>query len=610
MKKDEGIINTIQTKVPLYKNKIYFKIFKDIIVDLSMNHLKNESYNIGLKLNKINNKKKLNVNNNYENNSLWFIIMKNIFMIKAIKNYEIKQKLLLKNKFNPRQKEEFENEYCYVFYNRKNNEYEISNIVYFYLSNLCKTRLQKLNNVSIKEKMPLTNVIRIYLGLCAKKIGLLKKQRNEDDDNEERAFNKKQFLRGLTLMDDFYKKDKNSKPKKAMKESKFFNTVIKIKHISALKNKLANIYFNSRNKNIKENDRINSENKKEESKKNKNSLDKKEEKKDNYEDDLINEELFNSIKNLNKKNKNSLKILYSSSFTRLFIGEVDIASIKERYISNIDAKKEEKIGKKNKKSNSESYLKLFFHRIMQNGNNKLPLIERNMKNVLTKFKKNQELIEKFKRITLEEEKKNKEETKSYTDRNALLKSSQLGKNKRIKTQYALNININKNNNYSSLSHEKSKKEEITKTPRSKKEITDNNKEEDEIKNKGNKNNNLSFNKIGNKYFFKSNKNLGINEYKRKNGNNNIMKLTIKNIQLNNYNKNYLLTERNNSSNKSTFKNIFEKKIFRNKNNNNNNLHFKTVSLYKNYNGNIDLYGKDKIKNQKTKNFFTKNDFYF
>ncbi len=89
-----------------------------------------------------------------------------------------------------------------------------------------------------------------------------------------------------------------------------------------------------------------------------------------------------------------------------------------------------------------------------------------------------------------------------------------------------------------------------------------------------------------------------------------MKLTIKNIPLNNYNKNYLLTERNNSSNKSTFKNIFEKKIFRNKNNNNNNLHFKTVSLYKNYNGNIDLYGKDKIKNQKTKNFFTKNDFYF
>ena len=611
MKNDDGIITLIQSKVPLYKNKTYFKIFKDVLIGLTMLPIKDENNNIIIKLSKNKSNDKVSINNSYENNSLWFKIMKNIFINIKIKNYEFKKKLLIKNKFNPKIKDEFEDDYCYDFYNRKNNQYEISKLEYLYLANISKIKLQKLNFISQKEKIPLVNIIKIYFGLCAKNIGLLKiKQKKDDDEKNNENTSKKLLLRGFTLIDDDdNKKDKTLKFKKPTNESKLFNNVVKIKYISNLKNKLAhkisNKLINSKNSNFKENERNNSseKNKKEES--NNNSFDKKEENKNSFEDDLINDEFFKSIKNLNGKNKNSLKILYSSSFTRLFIGEVDIASIKERYMSIIDAKKEEKIGKKNKKSS-------LFLRIIQNGNNQLPLIERNMKNVWTKFMKNQEIIEKFKRINLEEkeEKKNKDEKINYTDRTdrkRFLTSAQFTKNVLIKNELDFNIDINKKNNFISLS---SKINKIIKTPERKKEIIEHNNKDDIIKNKINKKDNSSLKKRGIKNFFKpndNNKNF-INEYAAKKVN--INELKIKKNLFYNSNKNYLLTERNNSSKKSNFKRIFEEKLFRNKQNEN--MHFKALSLKNNnYRGERNLYGKlDKSKNQKTINFFTKKDFYF
>ena len=611
MKNDDGIITLIQSKVPLYKNKTYFKIFKDVLIGLTMLPMKDENNNIIIKLSKNKSNDKISINNSYENNSLWFKIMKNIFINIKIKNYEFKKKLLIKNKFNPKIKDEFEDDYCYDFYNRKNNQYEISKLEYLYLANISKIKLQKLNFISQKEKIPLVNIIKIYFGLCAKNIGLLKiKQKKDDDEKNNENTSKKLLLRGFTLIDDDdNKKDKTLKFKKPTNESKLFNNVVKIKYISNLKNKLAhkisNKLINSKNSNFKENERNNSseKNKKEES--NNNSFDKKEENKNSFEDDLINDEFFKSIKNLNGKNKNSLKILYSSSFTRLFIGEVDIASIKERYMSIIDAKKEEKIGKKNKKSS-------LFLRIIQNGNNQLPLIEKNMKNVWTKFMKNQEIIEKFKRINLEEkeEKKNKDEKINYTDRTdrkRFLTSAQFTKNVLIKNELDFNIDINKKNNFISLS---SKINKIIKTPERKKEIIEHNNKDDIIKNKINKKDNSSFKKRGIKNFFKpndNNKNF-INEYAAKKVN--INEIKIKKNLFYNSNKNYLLTERNNSSKKSNFKRIFEEKLFRNKQNEN--MHFKALSLKNNnYRGERNLYGKlDKSKNQKTINFFTKKDFYF
>ena len=611
MKNDDGIITLIQSKVPLYKNKTYFKIFKDVLIGLTMLPIKDENNNIIIKLSKNKSNDKVSINNSYENNSLWFKIMKNIFINIKIKNYEFKKKLLIKNKFNPKIKDEFEDDYCYDFYNRKNNQYEISKLEYLYLANISKIKLQKLNFISQKEKIPLVNIIKIYFGLCAKNIGLLKiKQKKDDDEKNNENTSKKLLLRGFTLIDDDdNKKDKTLKFKKPTNESKLFNNVVKIKYISNLKNKLAhkisNKLINSKNSNFKENERNNSseKNKKEES--NNNSFDKKEENKNSFEDDLINDEFFKSIKNLNGKNKNSLKILYSSSFTRLFIGEVDIASIKERYMSIIDAKKEEKIGKKNKKSS-------LFLRIIQNGNNQLPLIEKNMKNVWTKFMKNQEIIEKFKRINLEEkeEKKNKDEKINYTDRTdrkRFLTSAQFTKNVLIKNELDFNIDINKKNNFISLS---SKINKIIKTPERKKEIIEHNNKDDIIKNKINKKDNSSLKKRGIKNFFKpndNNKNF-INEYAAKKVN--INELKIKKNLFYNSNKNYLLTERNNSSKKSNFKRIFEEKLFRNKQNEN--MHFKALSLKNNnYRGERNLYGKlDKSKNQKTINFFTKKDFYF
>jgi hypothetical protein len=133
----------------------------------------------------------------------------------------------------------------------------------------------------------------------------------------------------------------------------------------------------------------------------------------------MNEEFIKSINDLNQKNiNNSSKLLYSSSFTRLFIGETDVKSIKERYNSNINVKKEQKMEKKKKNKNSSlsgTYLKIFLHKVNQIKKSKLPIIEKNIEGVLKRYKKNQEIIDKFKRVSIKEEDLLNDDEKIYND---------------------------------------------------------------------------------------------------------------------------------------------------------------------------------------------------
>ena len=609
-------IKLIKSQVSLYKNQNYFRIFKDIFIDLTMKYLKSDNSNKEIKMKKINKEDKLkSINiNEYDNSSLWYNVMKNIFINKQIKNYVLQNSssFVIKNQYNANKKDE--EDYCYLFTTKKNNQYTTNNLVYLYLYHLSEIKLCKLKIISKKEKTPLTNIVRIYLGLCAQHIELLKLKTKKDKRKvkSEKLSNKK-LITKLTLRDEVIKNENNPKNIIVNNDIKFNNNM-KIKYISNLKTSLAQKLLKLKNKYSKEKEKNILENNKNELQNN-NTNDKEEEKKnenDDFHDDLINEEFIKSLNNLNKKNKNfSLKILYSSSFTRLFIGETDIDSIRERYLSNLNVKKEEKLGKKNGDSNqSETYLKIFFNRVIQNPKNELPLIEKNMENLLTKFRKNQEIIEKYKRITLKEEKLNKNKKKDFKK----IKRMNTVINCENNTKMKINLDFNTdddndvNKNFTTYSSYKFKRNETLRTPKRKKDIINNNNDNDIINDYKNKKNrkNMSFNKRGINNILKINKN-------RNKKSNNILKINIRNNIFQELNKNILLTERNNNSQKSNFKLLFEKKLFKNKNNNN--LYNKSLSLNKNLTSKGErrhLYNKmAKCKiNNKTKNFFTKNDFYF
>ena len=618
MEINNDTIKIIQSKIPLYLNKTYFRIFKDILIDSTMKSLRNDNFNT--KKNNNNDKNKLDITSINKNDkfSLWLNIMKNIYIKKEIKDYNLK-KSLLDNELNLYSNKNDE-DYCYVFFQNKKKKYETSNLVYLYLSHLSKIKIQKFKIISKKENTPLTNILRIYLGLCAQNIITLKINsidinNNENEINHKKLYSRKNLITKLSLKDEITKKDNNIK-NEINNETKFNNIAVKIKYISELKTRLAKKFIISRNK---ENNKKIEKNKNDNENDidNENNNDKNEEEKkipSKISEDLLNEEFIKSLNNLNKKAKNaSLKVLYSSSFTRLFIGETDIESIRERYLSNIDAKKEEKIGKKNKKINntSETYLKLFSNKIIQNESNKLPLIEKSMETLVTKFKKNQEIIDRFKRLSSEEGKNNyifNSKDKNIYD--SIYKANTASKyENKIKTNLNIDIidtnNTNdiNNNNYISLSNKKFNKIEIIKTPE---------KEKDKIRQNNNKLNyiqinkkikNLSFNKIGNKNIYKLKHNKTINEYNYKGRNDNkIFKIKIKNQLFPNIDDNILLTERNNIS----------KKLFRNKGDlmNKNDLILKSNLTSR---GEKHLYG-DRLENilkaKKTKNYFTRKDLYF
>lgn len=624
MEMNNDSIKLIQSKVPLYKNDKYFKIFKDIFINCTMKFLRNNN-NISTKTD--NNDKLENIYfNKTESNIYWKKIMINIFTPKKIKTYNLKKNLLMDEDYIVNRKEKGE-DYCFIFL-KNNKPYETNNLVYLYLYHLSRIKLQKLYFLSKKEKTPLTNIARIYLGLCAQNIGVMTINKTKEikilNENIASTKNLTKEL-NLNLKDDIIKNEniqKNIKYEKN-KINKINDCITHIKYISNLKTKMAKIYKNSGSKDTNKrnldkkrtnNDVAldNSEIKKEEEDKNEHK----------FSDELMSEEFLKSIKNFNKKNKNSsLKILYSSSFTRLFIGETDIDSIRERYLSNIDVKKEEKIEKRSKNPNSsDNYLKKFANKIIQDPNNQLPLIEKSMEAILTKFKKNQEMIEKFRRLCAEEgiyyenekEKMHEKYDYDYNIKKSLNTECKYDHNKN-KTKLDLNIELNdidKKYNFISLSNQKNRRNEVTKTPESKKERE----KIDFIK--SNKNNfihnnkkNLSFNRKENKNIFRLNKNNNINEYRNK-SNNKLFQIKYKNDLFNNMDDNALLTERNNSNKKSRFKMIFEKKLFRNRNSYmNNNIFYYNKNLT--CRGDKNLYDRhDNTKYQKTKNYFSKKDFYF
>ena len=427
-------LKLIKAKVELYNNKKYFKIFKDILLNLSMKSMKNENIISEYKMkssniNMINNKKyKVGLAKKYSKKYLWLKIVQNIYSKREIKDYDYKHNFVQEKEYNSNPKDE---DGCHVSFKNNIVKYEVNNLVYLYLYHLCQIKLQKLLIISKKEKISLIHSVSIYLGLCSQNLGLIKMDLDDGAKNDSSA-HRKNFFKMLSIKNDYNKKlnrnnirDKSPIITNKIYEPKVINfgtskSIYRVKNLSFSKKNLIRRYKSSKLQKKKDNDMNNSQrNKRNDSNKNIYKEEEDEKNRNNFNTERMNEEFIKSINDLNQKNKNnSSKILYSSSFTRLFLGETDMKSIRERYNSNVNVKKEQKMEKKKKNINSSlsgTYLKMFLHKINQIKKSKLPIIENNIEGVLKRYKKNQEIIDKFKRVSIKEEDLLNDDEKIYND---------------------------------------------------------------------------------------------------------------------------------------------------------------------------------------------------
>ena len=89
-----------------------------------------------------------------------------------------------------------------------------------------------------------------------------------------------------------------------------------------------------------------------------------------------------------------IKLSYCNSLSRLFIGETDEKSVKEKYLNNITVKKEQKLKIKGvNMSKAESYTKRLINEIKHKG----VIIDQNLAKIIDKFNKEQKLLEEYKK---------------------------------------------------------------------------------------------------------------------------------------------------------------------------------------------------------------------
>ena len=239
--------------------------------------------------------------------------------------------------------------------------------------------------------------------------------------------------------------------------------------------------------------------------------------------------------------------------------------------------------KKNKDKNLSSiFFKVFLSRMEQNKNKKLPLIEKGVENIFVKFKKNQEIIDKFSRL------KNKNLNPDFYN-DVFKRLNRTTTNKIEKINYNMN-NTNKNNKFSNLNKKKNIHKiklhnKLTKTILNSNKIND---KLDDI-NKNNKYKSLSNNRIS----YKNNEKEKIRFIHDYNSNSNL--------------KNYLNLNQNYSLEKKLSINNIKKKLIRRQNDNNNDI----VII----NGNLTTRNRKEINNDfwkhrifKQENEQGKNDF--
>ena len=189
-------------------------------------------------------------------------------------------------------------------------------------------------------------------------------------------------------------------------------------------------------------------------------------------------------KKLGPKNNSIIKPLdYSNSFTRLFIGETDNESIRERYLSNMVVKKRKELHLINHYGDTTiMYLKRMYKKLFKN--EEKVNMDNDMRKIIKKFENDHKRIDNFKRsfvnndrphymynyhqnlLALEKNKqKEKYDVKKYKTRNknisknrSFIGSSEMSKNNNQETGLTLSYSkIYRNKSlYQSISNEKKK----------------------------------------------------------------------------------------------------------------------------------------------------------
>jgi len=227
------------------------------------------------------------------------------------------------------------------------NNLNVNPLVFSYLVKLCKSKVIKLLKLSIKENAPMENLLRLYLDLCdqsmyPEKYEYMKKKEKQKDENSNK--NK--------LNNNSSKMHSSTKLKLIIKKSALNNT-------------------NDINQN-----KLNNENPSE----------------NNSEQD---EDEDNNVQK--KYGIGKIKLLYCNSLSRLFIGETDEKTVKEKYLMNITVKKEQKLNGLNL-GKSESYIKSIMNEIFREKvRNKGVIVDQNLVKIIDKFKKEQKVLEDYKK---------------------------------------------------------------------------------------------------------------------------------------------------------------------------------------------------------------------
>lgn len=331
----------IHEKVKLFTNKYYFRLFNTILINLSKN------ISIYEKQTTLFQKTDFKIEKN------WFFIMQ-----------------IVLDKFKSKEKP------YYI-----ENNLTINPLVFSYLVKLCKSKVKKLQKLSIKENAPMENLLRLYLDLCdqsmyPEKYEYLKKKEKQKEENS-------------------YKNKFNNNNSSKMYSSTKLKLLLKKSELNSI-----NDINQSKIKNENEND-------------SKNNSDQEEDEDNNVQ---------------KKYGIGKIKLLYCNSLSRLFIGETDEKTIKEKYLMNITVKKEQKLNGLNI-GKSESYIKSIMKEIYrEKARNKGVIVDQNLVKIIDKFKKEQKVLEDYKKCL------------------NLLKNNNSTK-KRVKTRTKLYNNLNIFNSY-------------------------------------------------------------------------------------------------------------------------------------------------------------------
>lgn len=333
----------IKTEVKLFTYRNYFKYFNEILLNLAKNALTYQQYiTLSSKL--------PNNNYTYNSNNLWFLLMELIF--DKINYNKIKG-------VSPRS----------TFINNSINN-DLNTLIYSYLKFLCKKKLKLLIPITVKEGTNLIDVVNLYLEMCEEEIFPEKFRKkpleNEKSLHESKSLHsnkktpKKPFMLGgiKFLKFGFPKKLKFPLKKKSIKQK-----------LNSLDEKLQ----------IKTNNINNLNNNSNES----------------------NNEQENEISySGHKKYKIKLnKLTYDESLSRLFIGETDERSIKNKFLSGITVRKEQNLKVKGQCLGvSESFVKRIINEIyINNPTHHGVIVDENLAKTLEKFSKDRGVIDDYRR---------------------------------------------------------------------------------------------------------------------------------------------------------------------------------------------------------------------